>query len=365
MPPPALPSEPPGIRWGPFTLRLPLIHYRIEAPEALQGILVACATGMAVVPLYIEHFAMSFETAIAMVVVQSVFVAAGFWLFGDPFCPGWLTPALPLVLREALLLSSIDARIDFVNAVVLDVAALFLFLGATGLSRLFVRAVPPPLKAAIILGAGMSAILGEITSPVAGGASRVETYPITIALAVGLTLVLLFSRPFAAWKKRSTAAARLAALGIAPGFFLAMIVGPLAGEISWAAFRFGDVLFRPDFTTLFRDYSVLGRGVPSLAVLLSAAPVALAAYTIGFGDLITGTAIVEEAAAERGEEHVSLDARRTHLAVGLRNAFTALLAGPFFPLQGPLWAGATVVVCERYRQGRAAMQSIFSGVGSY
>jgi hypothetical protein len=43
----------------------------------------------------------------------------------------------------------------------------------------------------------------------------------------------------------------------------------------------------------------------------------------------------------------------------------AFTAGPFFPLQGPLWTGATVVVAERYRRGREAMDSLFGGVFSY
>ncbi len=41
----------PGWNWGPFTLRVPLYHTRVEVSELLQGFLVAGATGLALVPL--------------------------------------------------------------------------------------------------------------------------------------------------------------------------------------------------------------------------------------------------------------------------------------------------------------------------
>ncbi len=357
----------PGYHWGPFTLRLPLVHLRPELPELLQGLLVASATGLAVVPLYAEHFGMPFETAVALVVLQSVLICSAFLVFGDPFCPGWLTPALPLVLREALLLESVDARTDFVNAVVLLTAAVFLILGVTGLGKRFIRAAPRVVKAGVILGAGMSAIYGEFIPRSGGRPARLDAYTVTILIAVGVTMLLLFSRPLEAWKKRLPWLAKLAGLGIAPGFFLAMVIGPWVGEISYQSFFSyrGALLFWPDFGDLLTNYSVLGRGLPSADLLLRALPLALAAYIIGFGDLITGTAILEEAARDRPDERIPFDARRTHLTLGIRNGLVALLGGPFFPLQGPLWTGAMVVVAERWRQGRDQMQSLYSGVASY
>ena len=79
----------------------------------------------------------------------------------------------------------------------------------------------------------------------------------------------------------------------------------------------------------------------------------------------------EEAPRPRGATRTlppddpSLDPRRTHLSIGLRNAAVALVGGPFFPLQGPLWTGATVVVAERWRRGPQAMRRLIDGVASY
>ncbi|MFT7127708.1 MAG: hypothetical protein ACI9HX_001386, partial [Pseudoalteromonas tetraodonis] len=41
----------PGIKWGPFTARIPFIHVKLEWQEFVQGLLVSAATGMALVPI--------------------------------------------------------------------------------------------------------------------------------------------------------------------------------------------------------------------------------------------------------------------------------------------------------------------------
>jgi MFS family permease len=249
----------------------------------------------------------------------------------------------------------------------------------TGLGQAFLRAVPRVLKAGIILGAGMSAVYGEFIPRSGGRPSRIDAYTISILLAVGVTLLLMFSAPLERWKARFRWLAFVSSLGIAPGFFLAMVAGPWLGEVSYASFRSfffspqtgewsfgaGNVFFLPDFAGLLSGFSLFGHGLPDVAMYANALPLALAAYVIGFGDIITGTAIVRDAAAERPDEVVPIDERRTHLSVGLRNLGVALTGGPFFPLQGPLWTGATVVVTERYRRGRQGMDSLFGGIFSY
>ena len=369
----------PGLRWGPFTLRIPFVHVRVETPELIQGLMLSGATGLSIVPLYTEHFGMSFETAVAMCALMSVVVCSGPILFGDPYCAGWLTPALPLVLREALRHETVAARTDFVNATLLMVALTFLVVGISGLGNTLLRAAPRALKAGIILGAGMTAIYGEFIPRSGGRPSRIDAYTVSILLAVGITLLLMFSLPLERWKKRFRALAVVASLGIAPGFFVAMIAGPWFGEVSYGSFRalfvspatgewvfqFRDIFFLPDIGGLVGEYSLVARGIPDAGMMLSALPLALAAYVIGFGDIITGTAIVNDAAPDRPDEKIPIDERRTHLAIGIRNLIQVVATGPFFPLHGPLWTGATVVVAERYRRGRREMDSIFGGIFSY
>ena len=42
--------EHPGIKWGPFTARIPFIHTGVAWPELAQGIFVAGATGLGLGP---------------------------------------------------------------------------------------------------------------------------------------------------------------------------------------------------------------------------------------------------------------------------------------------------------------------------
>ncbi len=365
MPPSPLGAAAPGIRWGPFTLRLPFVHLRPEMPELLQGLVITGATGLAVVPIYGDVLGMSFESAVALVVVQTMLIGAAVWVFGDPYCPGWLTPAIPLVLTQAQTLTSFDARVDFVNALVLLTAAIFLFFGVTGLSGKFFRAVPHVVKSSIILGAGLSAVYGELLPRSGGRPARLDAYMCGVLVAVAVTLGLMFSRPLEDWKRRNRWLRGLAGLGMAPGFAAGALAAWAAGEISFheVASYAGPIVTWPDLGGLLSSYSVLGRGLPDMSAFVQAAPVALAAYVIGFGDIVTGTGILQHADADRAGEPISFDQRRTYLTVGLRNGLVALFGGPFFPLQGPLWTGATIVVAERYRHGR--MQSIFSGSAAY
>ena len=39
-----------GIKWGPFTLRIPFIHIQFRAPEFLQGLVISGATAFAAAP---------------------------------------------------------------------------------------------------------------------------------------------------------------------------------------------------------------------------------------------------------------------------------------------------------------------------
>ena len=92
----------PGIKWGPFTLRIPFVHTGFELPEVLQGLLVAAATGLALVPTMTTYFGLTFDEAVLMAIFSSALISSGPILFGEPFAPGWITPVLPLALGFVL-----------------------------------------------------------------------------------------------------------------------------------------------------------------------------------------------------------------------------------------------------------------------
>ena len=69
-------TQQPGFHWLGFTARIPILHTRVCWPEFFQGILVAAATALALVPLLTHYFGLSFEEAIAMSFLHSFLISA-------------------------------------------------------------------------------------------------------------------------------------------------------------------------------------------------------------------------------------------------------------------------------------------------
>ena len=111
----AMPPNPnAGWRWGPFTFRLPFLHTRLLWPEFLQGLLVSAATGLALVPVMIHFFGFTFEQALTCAIVHNILITSAVVVFGEPYAPGWVTPALPLVL--AFIASGYETPVERVQA---------------------------------------------------------------------------------------------------------------------------------------------------------------------------------------------------------------------------------------------------------
>lgn len=56
---------------GPFKIRLPLMHYRWEFPEMIQGF-VMFVVGLAMIPLLEKYLGMPYEAALAFTFVAGV-----------------------------------------------------------------------------------------------------------------------------------------------------------------------------------------------------------------------------------------------------------------------------------------------------
>ena len=56
-----------------------------------------CAVDLAAIPLLIELLGMPFEAALAIVMLNG-FLYLMHHLLGDPVIPGWITPAIPLIM---------------------------------------------------------------------------------------------------------------------------------------------------------------------------------------------------------------------------------------------------------------------------
>lgn len=339
---------------GPFKVRLPFVHYRWEKIEFFQA-LILFVVPLAMVPLLMKYLALPYNIALAYVFIGSI----GFLLpalLGVPFVPGWITAGIPVVLLFVRQFEPGPQAIQAMFAVQILVALIFLLLGATKISSKIISRVPFSIKSGILFGAGIAAIMGEIK---AGG--RIPTTPVSIIIGSFICLYMLFSASFATIREKYKFAASLAKYGMVPSMIIAIGLGLATSEYTFPEIQMGITI--PAFGEMMA-YLPFTVGFPGLDMYIQALPTAVTAYIIAFGDVIVGAELVSSAAKERPDEVVDVDVDRVHLVTGIRNLMHAFLA-PFPGLAGPIWTAVTATVSDRFRYGRKAMDSIYSGGGTF
>ena len=349
-------AEHPFWKAGPFKIRLPFIHYRWEFPEMVQGLFMFVVS-LGMIPLLTKYLGMPYEAALAGCVIAGI----GYLLpalMGVPLVPGWITPAIPVVL---LYLQNFEPGPEAVRAMFalqLEVFIIFLFLGLTGLGDKLVKLIPNSLKAGIIIGAGIAAMMGELK---VGG--RIDATPISLLIGCIVSAYILFSLSFKHIVENNRFAKMISNFGMIPGMFIAMIIGWIVGEYPLPEIEWG--ITQPDFGLLM-NFLVFNSdiGMPSADMFLLAIPTAIIAYVIAFGDILVGFALCKRADHQRTDEVIELNVTRVHLVTALRNGLHALLA-PWPGLAGPLWTAAHATLAERYALGRKSMDSIYSGGGTF
>ena len=333
----------PGFRWGPFTFRVPFYHTRFEWSEFTQGVIVAGTTGLALAPILQGPLGLNFEEAIGFIFLSSMLISSSGILFGEPFAPGWITPAFPLVLVWVVMDNEAyptpEAKFQMLAASSICFAVLVLVLGLTGLGRKLIEWLPPALKGGIVLGAAMAA-LNEVFIR----EDRLLQSPWATSSALIVCLVLTFSVHIGALKERFKVVAFIASLGLLPGFIAAAVIGWLAGEFTYNVE--GGFLI-PPFGDLMAKVSPFSIGWAPLSMWGPAIVIALMGYVILFGDIITGIEVIRTAEKARPDEKIDVNLNRTHFSLSVRNLIMAFTC-PFFPTQGILWTG-------RARHHRAAL----------
>lgn len=348
-------KESPHWKAGPFEVRLPFVHYRIEWPDYTQGLFM-CVVDLGAIPLMTQALGMPFEVALAVVIINGLLYLLHHML-GDPVVPGWITPAIPLLIIYIESFPEGEQRIWALISFQLTLGIFAIVLGVTGLASKVTRIIPSGLRSGIVLGAGIAAI----TSVFAEG-GRFHEFPITITIAVLIAFFLMYSRMFARLRAKAVGWRFLASLGIIPSILVAILVAPLVGEGTWPEIEWG--FSNPDFATLWNEYTVFGIGFPPAMMFITGIPTVLAAYIVVFGDVLQAKAVLKEADHVRTDEAVVYNPNRAHLLFGGRNAIMSFI-GPDIAMCGPLWAAMHVVIVERYKQGQRAMRSIFGGAGSF
>ena len=347
-------AEQPHWPLGPFKIRIPFVHYRWEYPEMIQG-LIMFVVGLAMIPLLQKYLGMPYEAALAFCVIAGI----GYMLpalLGVPLVPGWITPAIPVVILFLQGFEPGPEAIKAMFALQIEVFIIFLVLGITGLGNRLVTVIPNSLKSGIIIGAGIAAMMGELK---VGG--RIDNTPISLIIGSIVSAYVLFSLSFKHIVEKNVWAKRISNFGMVPGMILAMLVGWAVGEYPMPDIQWG--ITQPDFALMW-DYLVFNTGMPDASTFMLAIPTAVIAYVIAFGDIVVGFTLVKRVDHLREDEKIEEGITRVHLVTAIRNGIHAFFA-PWPGLAGPLWTAAHATVAERYALGRKAMDSIYSGGGTF
>ncbi len=369
-------EEQPGIKIGMFKIRLPLIHHEWSWTEMAAAMFLGVACLGAGVTTTMTTFGLDDAANIAslgfdangvflMALTFGVLNACCYYLpalLGDPVVPGWITPALPLTLKflqQWEIPNYATGQVDRIYAMIalqMLVALSFLIMGATGLGRKLVDAVPMGIKAGIVLGAGITAAVNVFSA-------RMPKAPWTVAIAVLMSYFFLFNPAFARLGEKSNFWRVVRNQGVVPAQLFAIILAPiLLKEIPMPVIQWG--ITPVSFGFVLDHFTIFGLGFPAASFFLAAIPSALTTYIIAFSDFVLSKEVVNEATASRPDEIVIFDAGRSNMVSFLRNAIMSLFA-PWVPMCGPLWASGLLTITERYKRGYKTMHTYWDGVCTF
>lgn len=354
----------PCIKIWKFDLRIPFVHYEWEIPEMVQA-LVVFMTGSAATAYLQDLFGFTFELALSIVFVHELLYMVNNTL-GDPLIGGWITPAVPLITA---FLCNYEPGPDRAYALVgmeLILGLMYVVFGATGIATKLVDLCPQSLKAGILIGSGFAACAGTYGfRSLADGGKGFFMYPISWSIGIALGLFLLFSNGFGKVKfnSKNKAIKLLTKAGFVPAIIVAGIIAMAIGECALPDFSdVHDFWFNPipGLMWVWQNFSIVGTGIPPAEILLKDLPMAIMCYVIAFGDIVGGTAFMEDTKRYREDEYIDVDPDRTNMCCGFRNLIEAFFS-PTCTMSGPLWSAMTVSVAERYKTGKENMYSIFGG----
>lgn len=356
----------PCIKIWKFDLRIPFVHYEWEIPEMIQACVVFM-TGSAATAYLQDLFGFTFEMALSIVFVHELLYMVNNTL-GDPLIGGWITPAVPLITAFLLNFEGVE-RMQALTSMELVLGLMYVILGVTGIATKLIDICPQSLKAGILIGAGFAACVGPYGFKAAdAGGKGFFLYPISWSIGCTLGLFLLFSNGFGKVKfgSKNKFIKLLTKAGFVPSIILSGIIAMIIGEVDLpdfstaTSFWFNPI---PGLTWVWGNFSILGTGI-NMSVLVKTIPMAIMCYVIAFGDIVGGTAFLEDTKRYRQDEYIDVSPDRTNICCGIRNLIEAFFS-PTCTMSGPLWSAMTVSVAERYKTGKENMYSIFGGACTF
>ena len=223
-----------GLKWGPFTARIPFIHIKFRGAEFFQGLVIAGATAFAAVPIAMG-LGLTFEEGVALSFIAGTLIGAGPIFFGEPMAPGWVTPAVPIVIAAFAAKGQFNGVYDpevfkLMAAMCIEFTLLLFIMGITGWGKKLIQIIPNGLKAGIILGAASAAFYQVFITDI----DKLMMQPISMIVAISLCVITTFSDPFKKLALNNNFFKKLGSLGLLPGFVIAGIVAFLLNEVTFS-----------------------------------------------------------------------------------------------------------------------------------
>lgn len=177
---------------------------------------------------------MPFEVALAVILINGLLYLTHH-LLGAPVLPGWITPAIPLVMAYCETFPEGEERIHALISFQILPGIFSMALGITGLAKRVITAIPAATKAGALMGAGIAAV-----QRIFGAGGEFHDFPITITIVMCLAFFLMYSRGFASWRARNRSAMQIGKLGVLPCIIVAVVVTAAGRRIRTVAGRMGD-----------------------------------------------------------------------------------------------------------------------------
>ena len=309
----------PCIKVWKFDIRIPFVHYEWEIPEMIQACVVFL-TGTAATQYLQDLFGFTFEMALSIVFVHELLYMVNNTM-GDPLIGGWITPAVPLITTFLLNFEGTDRMYALVG-MELILGLMYVILGITGIATKIIDICPQSLKGGILIGSGFAACCGTYGfTSVADGGRGFFAYPISWSIGVALGLFLLFANGFGKVKfhSKNKVIGVINKAGFVPAVIVAGVIGMVIGELDIpdmagiTSFWFNPL---PGLQWVWQNFSIMGIGLPPADILIRALPMAIICYVIAFGDIVGGTAFLEDTKRFRRDEEIDINPDRTNICCG-------------------------------------------------
>ena len=236
---------------------------------------------------------------------------------------------------------------------------MYVILGVTGIATKLIDICPQSLKGGILIGSGFAACCGAygFKAVEAGGKGFLPTLfpgPSVAAWASSCCSPQGFGK--VKFNSKNPFVKILTKAGFVPSIIVAGIIAWCIGECDLpdfstvTSFWFNPI---PGLTWVWQNFSIIGIGVKP-SILVQTIPMAIMCYVIAFGDIVGGTAFMEDTKRYRQDEYIDVNPDRTNMCCGFRNLIEAFFS-PTCTMSGPLWSAMTVSVAERYKTGKENM----------